>query len=108
MKAELPNHEPSLMLMNCGEAGHEPAERGLLGDLRPGHREPEPARLHRHVPGRLPIKEAENWQAGFLPGVYQGTFIDPKNQSIEKLIEHIRNRYLPARSSAGSSTCCSS
>jgi hypothetical protein len=46
-------------------------------------------------PGGYPIKEAENWQAGFLPGVYQGTFIDPKNQSIEKLIEHIRNRYLP-------------
>ena len=31
----------------------DPAEHGLVGDLRPGHREPEPARLHRHVPRRL-------------------------------------------------------
>ena len=31
----------------------DPAERGLVGHLRPGHREPEPARLHRHVPRRL-------------------------------------------------------
>ena len=32
---------------------HPPVD-GLLADLRPGHREPEPARLHRHVPRRLP------------------------------------------------------
>ena len=28
----------------------DPPEHGLVGHLRPGHREPEPARLHRHVP----------------------------------------------------------
>ena len=42
------------MLMNCGEARPGPAEPGLVGHLRPGHREPEPARLRRHVPRRLP------------------------------------------------------
>ena len=31
----------------------DPAQHGLVGDLRPGQREPEPARLHRHVPRRL-------------------------------------------------------
>ena len=34
-----------------GRAGGHAAEPGRLGDLRPGHREPEPARLHRHRPG---------------------------------------------------------
>ena len=29
------------------------AQHGRLGDLRPGQREPEPARLHRHVSRRL-------------------------------------------------------
>jgi DNA-binding transcriptional MerR regulator len=44
-------------------------------------------------PGGYPIKEAENWQSGFLPGVYQGTYIDSQHTKIEKLIEHIRNNY---------------
>jgi len=42
-------------------------------------------------PGGMPIKDSENWQAGFLPGVFQGTFVDPQNREIEKLIENIRS-----------------
>jgi uncharacterized protein (DUF1501 family) len=44
-------------------------------------------------PGGYPIQESQNWQAGFLPGIYQGTYIDTKNTELDKLIEHIRNRY---------------
>jgi uncharacterized protein (DUF1501 family) len=42
-------------------------------------------------PGGYPLLESQNWQAGFLPGVYQGTYIDTKHTSVEKLIEHIYN-----------------
>ena len=42
-------------------------------------------------PGGYPIKDADNWQSGFLPGVYQGTFLDSQHTKIEKLIENIRN-----------------
>jgi uncharacterized protein (DUF1501 family) len=42
-------------------------------------------------PGGYPIQESQNWQSGFLPGVYQGTYIDTKNTQVEKLIENIRN-----------------
>ncbi|MEP6957077.1 MAG: DUF1501 domain-containing protein, partial [Chthoniobacterales bacterium] len=42
-------------------------------------------------PGGYPIKDAENWQSGFLPGIYQGTFIDPQHREVEKLIENIRS-----------------
>jgi len=42
-------------------------------------------------PGGYPIKDADNWQSGFLPGVHQGTFIDSQHTKIEKLIENIRN-----------------
>jgi hypothetical protein len=42
-------------------------------------------------PGGYPIKDAENWQSGFLPGVYQGTFINPQHKEIDKLIENIRS-----------------
>ena len=30
-------------------------------------------------PGGYPIQESQNWQAGFLPGVYQGTYIDTQH-----------------------------
>ena len=43
-------------------------------------------------PGGYPIQESQNWQAGFLPGIYQGTHVDTRDTQIEKLIENIRNR----------------
>src|SRR5205814_8001573 len=42
-------------------------------------------------PGGMPIKDSENWQAGFLPGAFQGTFVDPQYREVEKLIENIRS-----------------
>ena len=48
-------------------------------------------------PGGYPIQETQNWQAGFLPGAYQGTYIDTRHTSIDRLIENIRNpRVTPA------------
>jgi uncharacterized protein (DUF1501 family) len=35
---------------------------------------------------------AQNWRAGFLPGAYQGTYIDTRHTQIEKLIENVTNR----------------
>jgi len=46
-------------------------------------------------PGGYPIQESQNWQSGFLPGVFQGTYIDTKNRHVEKLIEHIKNHDIP-------------
>ena len=44
-------------------------------------------------PGGYPISDTANWQSGFLPGAYQGTFIDSKHREIDKLIENIRSRH---------------
>jgi hypothetical protein len=46
-------------------------------------------------PGGYPIQESQNWQAGFLPGIYQGTHIDTQHEDIEKLINNIKNKRLP-------------
>jgi len=43
-------------------------------------------------PGGYPIQESQNWQSAFLPGVFQGTYIDTKHTEIEKLIENIKNQ----------------
>src|SRR5205807_7499332 len=42
-------------------------------------------------PGGYPIQETQNWQSAFLPGAYQGTYIDTRHTTLERLIENIRN-----------------
>jgi hypothetical protein len=42
-------------------------------------------------PGGYPIVATQNWRSAFLPGAYQGTYIDTKHTEVEKLVENIRN-----------------
>ncbi|MBM3834637.1 MAG: DUF1501 domain-containing protein [Verrucomicrobia bacterium] len=93
MQANLPNHEPSLMLMNCGDAVMSRPSVGSWVTYGLGTENQNLPGFVAMCPGGYPIKEAENWQSGFLPGVYQGTYIDTQHTQIEKLIEHIRNNY---------------
>jgi Protein of unknown function (DUF1501) len=95
MHADVPNHEPSLLLMNCGEAR---LIRPSVGSWVTYGLGTENANLPGFIamcPGGYPIQESQNWQAGFLPGVYQGTYLDTKNTDLEKLIENIRNQATP-------------
>ncbi len=92
MHADVPNHEPSLLLMNCGEAR---AVRPSFGSWMTYGLGTENQNLPAFIamcPGGYPIQESQNWQSGFLPGIYQGTYIDTKHTAIEKLIEHIENK----------------
>src|SRR5207249_5710106 len=47
-------------------------------------------------PGGYPIVTTQNWRSAFLPGVYQGTYIDSQHTQLDKLIAHIRNPELSA------------
>lgn len=91
MKAKLPNHEPSLMLMNCGDAILSRPSVGSWATYGLGSDNANLPAFVAMCPGGYPIKGAQNWQAGFLPGAFQGTFIDSKHSKVEKLIENIRN-----------------
>jgi len=97
MQANLPNHEPSLMLMNCGDAVQSRPSVGSWVTYGLGTENQNLPGFIAMCPGGYPIKETENWQSGFLPGVYQGTYIDTQHTSIEKLIENIRNNYTSLR-----------
>ncbi len=92
MKAELPNHEPSLMLMNCGDAVLSRPSVGSWVTYGLGAENQNLPAFIAMCPGGYPIKDAQNWQSGFLPGIYQGTFIDSQHTRLEALIENIRNR----------------
>ena len=95
MHADVPNHEPSLLLMNCGD-GRQP--RPSLGSWVTYGLGSENRNLPGFVvmcPGGYPIVTTQNWRSAFLPGVYQGTYIDSQHTQVDKLIAHIRNTELP-------------
>ncbi|MCA9181611.1 MAG: DUF1501 domain-containing protein [Planctomycetales bacterium] len=91
MYADVPNHEPSLLLMNTGEARLVRPSMGSWLTYGLGTDNQNLPAFVAMCPGGYPIQESQNWQAGFLPGVYQGTYIDTKHKSIDKLIENVRN-----------------
>jgi hypothetical protein len=91
MHADVPNHEPSLMLMNCGDARQIRPSLGSWLCYGLGSENQNLPAFVAMCPNGYPIQETQNWQAGFLPGIYEGTYIDTKHTAIEQLIEHIRN-----------------
>src|SRR3954470_7069008 len=91
MYAQVPNHEPSLMLMNCGDSVQPRPSVGAWVLYGLGSENQNLPGFIAMCPGGMPIKDSENWQAGFLPGVFQGTFVDPQQREVEKLIENIRS-----------------
>jgi len=95
MHADVPNHEPSLLLMNCGEARLVRPSVGSWVTYGLGSENQNLPGFIVMCPGGYPIQESQNWQAGFLPGVFQGTYIDTQYTNLEKLISYIRNNYEP-------------
>ncbi len=91
MHADVPNHEPSLLLMNCGEPRLVRPSMGSWLTYGLGTDNQNLPAFIAMCPGGYPIQESQNWQAGFLPGIFQGTYIDTQHESIDKLIEYITN-----------------
>jgi hypothetical protein len=94
MHADVPNHEPSLLLMNCGDARLIRPSMGSWVTYGLGTENQNLPGFIAMCPGGYPIQESQNWQSAFLPGSYQGTYIDTRHTDIEKLIENVRNNYL--------------
>src|ERR1035438_943200 len=98
MHADVPNHEPSLLLMNCGDARQVRPSMGSWVLYGLGTENQNLPGFISMCPGGYPIQETQNWQAGFLPGVLAGTYVDPNQTDIDKIVENIRNRYTLPRS----------
>ncbi len=107
LHANVPNHEPSLMLMNCGDGQMVRPSVGSWVTYGLGTENQNLPGFIAMCPGGLPITETANWRAGFLPGAYQGTYINTEHQDIEKLIAHIHNSRLALMNSADNWIWCS-
>ena len=91
MHAQVPNHEPSLMLMNCGDSVQSRPSLGSWLMYGLGTENQNLPGFVAMCPGGLPIKDNENWQSAFLPGTFQGTYIDSKHTEFKQLIENIEH-----------------
>jgi hypothetical protein len=91
MAADVPNHEPSLMLMNCGDGRLPRPSFGSWVTYGLGSENQNLPGFIAMCPGGYPIVATQNWRAAFLPGAFQGTYIDTQHTEIQKLIENIQN-----------------
>ena len=93
-KTNLFNHAPAKLFMNTGTGIFGRPSMGSWVTYGLGSENQNLPGFIVMCPGGYPIQESQNWQSGFLPGIYQGTHIDTRHTAVEKLIEHIKNRGL--------------
>src|SRR6266702_3727417 len=93
MQANTPNHEQSMRLMNCGDERLSRPSMGAWVTYGIGSENQNLPGFIAMCPG-LPVADSSNWRSAFLPGIYQGTHIDTRQTSVERLIENIRNPWV--------------
>ena len=101
MHAEVPNHEPSLMLMNCGDGRLPRPSMGAWITYGLGTENQNLPGFIAMCPGGYPIVATQNWRAAFLPGAHQGTYLDTQHTDPQKLIESIRNNSMSLEEQRG-------
>jgi hypothetical protein len=97
MHTDIPNHEPSLLMMTCGDNQPIRPSMGswLLYGLGSGN---------QNLPGFVvfcpgkPVVGPQLWGNSFLPGIYQGTHIQNNRLDPKSVIPHLANHHLGARS----------
>jgi hypothetical protein len=91
MYTDIPNHEPSFLMMNCGSTQQVRPSMGSWLTYGLGSENQNLPGFIVLCPNGLPTKGAVNWRSAFLPGAYQGTHIDSSRRRFEDLVENISN-----------------
>src|SRR5262245_23399289 len=93
MHTNVPNHEPSLLMMTCGET--QPIRPSMGSWLLYGL-----GADNQNLPGFVvmcpgkPVVGPQLWSNSFLPGIYQGTHINNTRIDPRNVIAHINNSKL--------------
>lgn len=94
MQADVPNHEPSLGLMNTGDGRLQRPSFGSWVTYGLGSENENLPGYISMCPKGMPTRRTKNWQSAFLPSIYQGTYINTENTDVDKLVEFIKNTSL--------------
>ncbi|MBM4005834.1 MAG: DUF1501 domain-containing protein [Planctomycetes bacterium] len=90
MHTDNPNHGPALFMMNNGTITPTRPSMGAWFTYGLGT---ENDNLPSYVvlcPGR-PVRFSELWSSGFLPGEFQGTYINPTELAPNKMVPYVHN-----------------
>jgi hypothetical protein len=90
MYANTPNHEQSMRLMNTGDERLSRPSYGSWLTYGLGCENQNLPGFVTMCPG-LPVADSSNWRSAFLPGVYQGTYLDTRKTKVTDLIANIQN-----------------
>jgi hypothetical protein len=93
MHTDIPNHEPGLLLMTCGNTQPIRPSVGSWLTYGLGTENQDLPGFVVLCPGK-PVVGPQLWSNSFLPGVFQGCHI--QNLDPKRVIDHIRSNYLPA------------
>jgi hypothetical protein len=90
MHTNVPNHEPSLLMMTCGDM--QPVRPSMGSWLLYGL-----GADNQNLPGFVvmcpgkPVVGPQLWSNSFLPGIYQGTHINNSKMDPKSVIAHLTN-----------------
>src|SRR6266404_95809 len=93
MYTDIPAHEVATVFMNTGSTRFSRPSIGSWALYGLGTENQNMPGYISLRPGGTPPGGSSNWQASFLPGVYQGVSVNTKVTAVDKLIENIRNPY---------------
>lgn len=91
MYSDVPNHEAALMMMNTGNLTLPRPSVGSWSLYGLGSENQSLPGFVVMCPGGLPTAQSSNWRSAFLPGIYQGTYIDTNETQADRLIANLRN-----------------
>jgi hypothetical protein len=93
MHTDIPAHEVATVFMNTGSTRLARPSIGSWVLYGLGSENQNMPGFISLRPGGTPPGGSSNWQASFLPGVYQGVTVNTRQTSVEKIIGNIRNQY---------------
>jgi hypothetical protein len=94
MYTDIPAHEVATVFMNTGSLRIAKPSLGSWTVYGLGTENQNLPGFISLRTGGLPPGGAANYQAAFLPGVYQGTSINTQAASVQQMIQNIRSQYL--------------
>jgi hypothetical protein len=94
MHTDIPAHDVATIFMNTGSLRQARPSLGSWALYGLGTENQNMPGFVSLRPGNVPPGGASNWQASFLPGIYQGTSINTKSPNVDQMVENIRNPFL--------------
>ena len=95
MYTDIPAHEVATVMMNTGSLRLAKPSLGAWTVYGLGtENQNMPGFISLRSGGGLPPGGTQNWQSAFLPGIYQGTSVNTEANTVEEMIQNIKNPYI--------------